>query len=150
MVISLCVLSLIILTALLIWPKEQNPGCGTIDEPVVTGCGNAMSFNDNDSLTLGEFNYARTLFRQNCAVCHSEGDQRLTGPGMNGVTDRVPSMEWVKGFIMNADSVIKSGDPYAAKLYREYDNAAMTSFSGVLSQKDVELLSKFLKYNVHR
>ena len=40
------------------------------------------------------------LFKQNCAVCHtSHTDQKLTGPGLAGVFDRVPKGDWLKKWI---------------------------------------------------
>ncbi|MFO0436890.1 MAG: c-type cytochrome, partial [Sphingobacteriaceae bacterium] len=61
------------------------------------------------------------LFKQNCAVCHAaHTDQRLTGPGLKGLFDRVPKAPtaeaWLTKWILNNEAVIKSGDTYANKL----------------------------------
>lgn len=88
------------------------------------------------------------LFKQNCAVCHaSHTDQRLTGPGLKGVFDRVPKPadEWLIKWILNNEKLIKSGDPYAIKIYNENNKAAMTVFEGQLSENDVKDILAFLK-----
>ncbi len=88
------------------------------------------------------------LFKQNCAVCHaSHTDQRLTGPGLKGIFDRVPKPadEWLIKWILNNEKLIKSGDAYANKIYNEYNKAAMTVFEGQLSENDVKDILAFLK-----
>ncbi len=88
------------------------------------------------------------LFKQNCAVCHaSHTDQKLTGPGLKGVFDRVPKPadEWLIKWILNNEKLIKSGDAYANKIYNDFNKAAMTVFEGQLSENDVKDILAFLK-----
>jgi mono/diheme cytochrome c family protein len=86
------------------------------------------------------------LFKQNCAVCHaSHTDQKLTGPGLKGVFDRVPPGDWMKNWILNNEKLIKSGDQYANKIFQENGKAAMTVFEGQLSGEDVDAIIGFLK-----
>ncbi|MBL7932172.1 MAG: c-type cytochrome [Bacteroidia bacterium] len=86
------------------------------------------------------------LFKQNCAVCHaSHTDQKLTGPGLKGVFDRVPGGDWINKWILNSDKMIKSGDAYANKIYNENGKAQMTVFEGQLSDKDVAAIIGFIK-----
>ncbi|MBS1635060.1 MAG: cytochrome c [Bacteroidetes bacterium] len=89
------------------------------------------------------------LFKQNCAVCHSMGTQKLTGPGLAGVANRVPkpAMSWLKAYILNNEKMIKSGDVYANKIYEENNQAAMTVFEGILNDDD---MNKMLKYMTGR
>jgi cytochrome c2 len=90
------------------------------------------------------------LFKQNCAVCHtSHTDQKLTGPGLKGVFDRVQpgSMskdEWLKKWILNNQKMIKSGDAYANKVYNDFGKATMNVFEGQLSEQDVDAIIKFI------
>lgn len=86
------------------------------------------------------------LFKQNCAVCHaSHTDQKLTGPGLKGVFDRVPKGDWINRWILNSEKMIKAGDAYANKIYNENGKAQMTVFEGQLNDKDVEAIIGFLK-----
>ena len=85
------------------------------------------------------------LFKLNCAVCHaSHTDQKLTGPGLKGVFDRVPKGDWINKWIRNNEKLIKSGDAYANKIYNENGKAAMTVFED-LSDKDLTSIIDFLK-----
>jgi mono/diheme cytochrome c family protein len=86
------------------------------------------------------------LFKQNCAVCHkSHDDQKLTGPGLKGVFDRVPKGDWINKWILNSEKMIKSGDAYAVKIYGDNGKAAMTVFEGQLNDKDVAAIIGFIK-----
>ncbi len=88
------------------------------------------------------------LFKQNCAVCHtSHTDQKLIGPGLSGIFDRVPKPadEWLIKWTLNSEKLIKSGDVYASKIYNEYNKAAMTVFEGQISENDVKDILAFLK-----
>jgi hypothetical protein len=86
------------------------------------------------------------LFKQNCAVCHaSHTDQKITGPGLAGVFDRAPKGDWINKWILNSEKVLKSGDPYASKIFSENNNSAMTVFEGQLNEKDIEAILAFLK-----
>ncbi len=86
------------------------------------------------------------LFKQNCAVCHaSHTDQKLTGPGLKGVFDRVPKGDWINKWILNSEKMIKSGDAYANKIFNENGKAAMTVFEGQLNDKDVASILDFIK-----
>ena len=86
------------------------------------------------------------LFKQNCAVCHaSHTDQKLTGPGLKGVFDRIPPGDWIKRWILNNEKMIKGGDPYASKIFGENGKAAMTVFEGQIDDKGVDAIIAFLK-----
>ena len=85
------------------------------------------------------------LFKQNCAVCHSShSDQKLTGPGLKGVFDRVPKGDWINRWIVNNQKLIKSGDAYANKIYNEYGKAQMSIFEQ-LEPKEVTAIIEFIK-----
>lgn len=88
------------------------------------------------------------LFKQNCAVCHYPfTDQKLTGPGLAGMADRLPKPgeEWFTAWVLNNEKVLHSGDAYAKKIYAENGNAAMTVFEGQLSKEDVHEIYVYLK-----
>jgi mono/diheme cytochrome c family protein len=86
------------------------------------------------------------LFKQKCAVCHySHTDQKLTGPGLKGVFDRVPPGDWINRWILNNEKLIKGGDQYANKIYSENGKAAMTVFEAELKPEDVASIIGFLK-----
>jgi mono/diheme cytochrome c family protein len=69
------------------------------------------------------------LFKMNCAQCHSAGTNKVVGPGLAGVQDRVPkpSEEWLIKWIKNSSALIKSGDAYAVKIFEQYNKSPMPS-----------------------
>lgn len=86
----------------------------------------------------------QTLFNQHCASCHNM-QQNGIGPKLAGITTEV-SAEWLRGFILNPEHTIASGDERATKLFKEY-KTMMPSFA-MLKDNDVDALIAFL--NVHQ
>lgn len=80
------------------------------------------------------------LFKANCAVCHSLGTNKITGPGLSGVTGRVPQpyQDWMLKWIRNNVSFRKTGDAYANKVYADNSNTAMTVFEGTLTDDQIK------------
>lgn len=69
------------------------------------------------------------LFKRNCAACHSIGGGRLVGPDLAGVTQKADKV-WLTKFIKNSAEMIKSGDPAAVTIGKEYNNLLMPPFVG--------------------
>jgi mono/diheme cytochrome c family protein len=90
-----------------------------------------------------------SLFKKNCAVCHTTTDTRLTGPGLKGVFDRVPKAPtaeaWMTAWILDNSKVRKSGDAYGNDLFAKFGNSEMTIFQGQLSEKDIAAILKYVK-----
>ena len=69
----------------------------------------------------------KSLFNSNCAACHKL-DKKMTGPALRGVVDRIDDKDWLYSWIRNSAKMVKSGDPYAVKIFAEYNSTAMTAF----------------------
>ena len=89
----------------------------------------------------------KKLFAQNCAVCHTTTDQKLTGPGLKGMTKRFPGgRESLIPYILNNEKFIQAGNPYAVKVRNDYGKAAMTVFEGSLSTDEVSAIIDYVEY----
>jgi len=84
------------------------------------------------------------IFKQNCAVCHRLDNQKLTGPGLEGIASRAPSDKWLHDWIKNNEKVRKSGDTYANKIYQENGGVQMTVFEN-LSDDEIAAVIKYVK-----
>ncbi len=84
------------------------------------------------------------LFKQNCASCHTTTTKKLTGPGLEGVFDRVPSEEWAIAWVKNSQNLVKAGDPYAVKIFNEYNQTLMTPFE-FLSDEEITAIFDYIK-----
>lgn len=84
------------------------------------------------------------LFKANCRSCHTASYTKLTGPGLEGIENRVPSREWIYSFVHNSTALIESGDNYANKVFKENNGAVMTSFPA-LSNKDIDAILEYIK-----
>ena len=69
---------------------------------------------DQDLASSGE-----SLFQsKGCLACHTVGRGRLTGPDLQGVTER-REYGWMIAMMTNPDSMVKE-DPVAKQLFAEY------------------------------
>lgn len=134
-----------------------NTSENTETEKNTIWCGNGVMETQNyarASNTLkisGDGNHGKKLFKQNCAVCHSLLDQKLSGPGLKGIYDHVPEpkTQWLKKYIVNSDSISKSGHPYSKKLRTEYQETSMTNFKGLLTDQDINDLLIYIIANTN-
>ncbi|MBK9047193.1 MAG: c-type cytochrome [Bacteroidetes bacterium] len=83
-----------------------------------------------------------SLFKAQCAQCHSVGSNKVIGPGLKDVHTR-RNEEWLLKWTKNSQGVIKSGDAYAVKLYNEYNQTAMPSFA--LSDDEIKSIFAYIK-----
>jgi len=81
-----------------------------------------------------------SLFNNNCRACHRV-HEKLIGPALAGVTQRAPSIDWIKSFVKNSAALIASGDEYANALYNEYNKTQMTSFSTLKDEDIMNILA---------
>ena len=82
------------------------------------------------------------LFKANCAQCHSTGSNKVIGPGLKDVHTR-RNEAWILPWVKNSQAVIKSGDAYANKLYNDYNQTAMPSFS--LQDAEIKAILAYIK-----
>jgi mono/diheme cytochrome c family protein len=81
-----------------------------------------------------------TLFNANCKSCHKIHSESV-GPALANVYDRVPSIDWLKGWIRNSAKVIASGDPYAVQIYEKYKKSQMTAFTSFSDDQIMSILA---------
>ncbi len=95
-----------------------------------------------DAPTAANIAEGGKLFKAKCATCHSLGTNKVTGPGLQGVTERVPSpyQDWMFKWIKNNATFRKSGDTYANKVYADNGGTAMTVFEGDLTDDQIKIL----------
>ena len=83
----------------------------------------------------------KDLFSQNCASCHKVHAD-ATGPKLAGVNQR-RTEAWLIKWIRNSQSMIKSGDATAVKLYNDWNQTAMNSFPD-LSDDDIKSILAYV------
>lgn len=100
-----------------------------------------LAFSTSLSAQDGDAAAGKALFNANCASCHKL-DKKMTGPALRNVEARLAEEEgldraWLYAWIKNSAGMIKSGDAYANKIYKEYNGTAMTAFPQ-LSDSDID------------
>jgi mono/diheme cytochrome c family protein len=80
------------------------------------------------------------LFKANCSSCHNPAKD-ATGPLIKGVRDRMPSPDWIYGWISNSGA---TNDPYAKALKAKWNNVQMTAFGKQFSKEDVDAMLDYV------
>ncbi|WPP51518.1 c-type cytochrome [Catalinimonas niigatensis] len=86
-------------------------------------------------------NNGKSLFTNNCTVCHAINAQ-VVGPALKDVHER-RDLPWLQSFIKNSQAVIQSGDDYAVNLYNEYNKTLMPAFD--FSDEEVTSIVAYIK-----
>lgn len=73
------------------------------------------------------------LYKKYCASCHTIGGGKLVGPDLAGITSR-QKPDWIKRFVTSSADMVKSGDPAAIAIAKEYNNMVMPPFAGTGSE----------------
>ena len=104
-----------------------------------------LTFSTSLTAQEGDPAKGKSLFNANCAACHKL-DKPMTGPALRNVEARLAEDEgldraWLNAWIRNSAAVIKSGDAYANKIYKEYNGTAMTAYPGFTDQDISDILA---------
>lgn len=104
-----------------------------------------LTFSTSLSAQEGDPANGKSLFNTNCAACHKL-DKPMTGPALRNVETRLAEQEgldraWLNAWIRNSSALIKAGDPYAVKIYNEWNQTAMTAYPGLSDQDLSDILA---------
>jgi len=80
------------------------------------------------------------IFSAKCAACHTIGKGKTVGPDLKGITT-TESHDWLVKWVSSPSTLIKSGDPTATKLVKDYP-LQMPDLG--LSTSDVEAVLSYI------
>ncbi len=83
----------------------------------------------------------KSIFKAKCAVCHSLGDNRGTGPGLKGVSGRIKDKNIAYQWVQNVDT--HKGDAYFANLIKDYGQL-MSNFQSELNADEVKAVVDYI------
>ncbi len=86
----------------------------------------------------------KTIFKQNCAVCHALTKPKNNRSRTKRSGNHVPKGDWLFNWIKNNEKLIKSGDAYANKILKDNGNAAMTVFEGTISDDEIKAVEAYI------
>ena len=81
--------------------------------------GNTVSYS-----TEADQHEGAQYFNQMCSACHTIDKGKLVGPDLVNIQER-RSDEWLQKFIKSSQTLIKSGDPDAVAVFKEYNSMVM-------------------------
>ncbi len=81
------------------------------------------------------------IFKANCTSCHAI-NEKVIGPPLKGISPRLKE-DWLIKWIRNSQALIKSGDPYAVKIFNDYNKVPMTSFN--LKDDEIKAILAYIK-----
>ncbi|MFO7822620.1 MAG: cytochrome c [Cyclobacterium sp.] len=105
--------------------NESNTGTTAADpEPEVSpsiaegkGIGEIKEVNLEEELDADMVKMGKSIYDMKCSACHKLTDQRVVGPGFQGVTNR-RKPEWIMNMITNVDVMLEE-DPEARAMLEE-------------------------------
>ncbi len=77
-----------------------------------------------------------------CSACHTIGKGKLVGPDLKGVNQR-HDLPWLLKFIRSSQTVVKSGDKVAVKLFN--DNNKIPMPDNPLSEAEIKEVLKYIE-----
>lgn len=89
----------------------------------------AISFLLTAQLASADVAEGEKLYQANCTACHAI-NEKVVGPALKDVHKRREA-KWLVKWIKNSQALIKTGDPVAVKIYKEYNESVMTSFESL-------------------
>jgi mono/diheme cytochrome c family protein len=83
------------------------------------------------------------LYKAKCTACHKL-DKRSTGPALGPIMTSETDDKWLTKWIQNNQALIAAKDPKALKIYNEYNQAGMNTFTE-LSDGDVANIITYVR-----
>jgi mono/diheme cytochrome c family protein len=81
------------------------------------------------------------LFKANCSNCHNVAKETGVAPWLKGVRERIPSPDWVYGWVSNSSG---TNDSYAKTLKAKWNNSVMTAFGNQFKKEDVDAILDYV------
>ena len=100
-----------------------------------------VSASPDSGAASGDAAKGKAIFDLQCSVCHTIGGGTKLGPDLKGVTG-LRSEAWLRDFISNPDHMIKSGDPVAKSLLKQFNGLEMPSL-GLSPEQVGEIIAYF-------
>jgi mono/diheme cytochrome c family protein len=82
------------------------------------------------------------LYKQNCAVCHTVGKGKLVGPDLKGAHAKYEE-PWLIKWIKSSQTLVKSNDEKAVKLFNENNKMVMPDVS--LAEEEIKSIIGYIK-----
>lgn len=82
------------------------------------------------------------LFKANCTACHMVGEDVVVGPGLKNVHTKYKE-DWLIKWIKNSQTLVKSGDAQAVKVYEQFNKVAMPAFN--FSDDEIKGIVAYIK-----
>lgn len=84
----------------------------------------------------------KSIFLTRCAACHNI-NKPMTGPALSGVGEK-RSIDWLIKFIQSSQTLIKSGDADAVKIFEEFNKVPMPDHPD-LTEENIKSIVEYIK-----
>ncbi|UHG94993.1 c-type cytochrome [Spirosoma oryzicola] len=119
----------------------------SLSEPVDSGKPPVLSYADEPVKPIASLSpgakKGKLLFTNHCQQCHELSTVKAVGPGLLGVSGRVPDQVWLRKWILNPSALLDSGDAYAKQMVKSYSPVVMPGFPA-LGEDDVKSLVDYI------
>lgn len=118
----------------------------TLIFPTNLGLNAAVSVPDlkaDDAAMMEKAKQGMEVFKANCTACHAI-DRKVIGPALADVWNRWDTEENLIAWVKNSQALIKTGHPYANKIFNEYNKSVMQAFP-TLSDDQIRNMLVYIK-----
>ncbi len=84
----------------------------------------------------------KSIFLTRCAACHNI-NKPMTGPALSGISEK-RSIDWLVKFIQSSQTLIKSGDADAIKIFEEFKKIPMPDHPD-LTADNIKSIVEYIK-----
>jgi mono/diheme cytochrome c family protein len=103
----------------------------------------------NDAVVQERLKSGKALFRSNCASCHAV-ERNMIGPSLSNVWERWESQEKLISWTRNSQAMIASGDPYAVKIFNEWNKSVMSAFTNLDDDQILSIIDYIYAETKHK
>lgn len=100
---------------------------------------------DAKTANLSPVERGKTLYQQNCKICHTIDGSALIGPSLKGVYGHKVELESGDTVVADDNYIRESILLPNAKLVKGFPNGGMTSFQGKFKEEEIIALIEFIK-----
>jgi mono/diheme cytochrome c family protein len=86
-------------------------------------------------------NNGESLFKANCAACHTITSKKLVGPGLGDIHSK-RDKEWLYKWIQNSQELIAAGDKEAIAIFEEYNKVVMPAQA--VTNEEIDLMLDYI------
>jgi mono/diheme cytochrome c family protein len=119
------------------WPMNKGLGVCPVNEEW------------ENRISSSAHSVGKQAFTIHCLGCHDLGQSgKIVENGLYGVSQRIPSGDWIYDWIHDSQKMIRSGDAYAVMVWNANDQVEMPSFPQLSNETIDDIMAYINSCNI--